>query len=148
MMYWLPVLQILMLPRQAAFSGVAGGGVGVHKDSAPLWSCGRLLHLCPDAVLQLWFDMTLHAYPDSGGQPAPVSWVAWGIRSGGRIFEKSYGEAFFERCMRDMSIEDVYSKGMSELDSTCARWPQSLRLSCTLAIHSSMWASFHPDKAM
>lgn len=56
-----------------------------------------------------------------GKQHLSAGWqeLEWGIRTKGRIFEKAYGEAFFERCANDMSIEDTYSKGMSALDHTC-----------------------------
>ena len=57
-----------------------------------------------------------------GKQHLSAGWqeLEWGIRTKGRIFEKAYGEAFFERCSNDMAIEDTYSKGMSALDHTCA----------------------------
>ncbi|CAL5225407.1 g8219 [Coccomyxa viridis] len=56
-----------------------------------------------------------------GKQHLSAGWqeLEWGIRTKGRIFEKVYGEAFFERCANDMAIEDTYSKGMSALDHTC-----------------------------
>jgi hypothetical protein len=54
--------------------------------------------------------------------------LEWGVRSGGRVFEKIYGEALFERCLRDRSLEEVFSKAMSEIDSTCTPW--SLSHSC------------------
>ncbi len=56
-----------------------------------------------------------------GKQHLSAGWqeLEWGIRTKGRIFEKAYGEAFFERCSNDMAIEDTYSKGMSALDHTC-----------------------------
>ena len=56
-----------------------------------------------------------------GKQHLSAGWqeLEWGIRTKGRIFERAYGEPFFQRCAKDMSIEDTYSKGMSALDHTC-----------------------------
>lgn len=61
------------------------------------------------------------------GKQFSAGWqeLEWGVRTGGRVFEKIYGEALFERCMRDMSLEDVFSKAMSEIDSTCTPCPSS-----------------------
>lgn len=65
-----------------------------------------------------------------GKQHLSAGWqeLEWGVRNGNCIFEKAYGEAFFERCQRNMSIEDVYSKGMSELDHTCTLLPDCIVL--------------------
>ena len=64
-----------------------------------------------------------------GKQHLAAGWseLEWGVRTGGRIFERAYGESFFERCKSNMAVEDIYSKGMSELDHTCKLLPNPLQ---------------------
>lgn len=45
--------------------------------------------------------------------------MEWGVRTGGLLFEKFYGEPFFKQLTFVEGLEDVYSKAMSNLDHTC-----------------------------
>jgi hypothetical protein len=47
--------------------------------------------------------------------------MEWGVRSGGRMFERAYGAPFFDHIAAVEGLEDVYSKAMANLDHSCAR---------------------------
>ena len=65
-----------------------------------------------------------------GGQYLSGGWglLEWGVRTGGPIFEKAYGEAFFEHCKGHPHLEENFSKAMTDLDHSCER--QTLIFAC------------------
>jgi hypothetical protein len=45
--------------------------------------------------------------------------LAWGCKTGGLMFEKTYGVSQFTMLAKNPDIEEVYSRAMTEIDSTC-----------------------------
>ncbi|CAK0759627.1 hypothetical protein CVIRNUC_002712 [Coccomyxa viridis] len=56
-----------------------------------------------------------------GGQYLSGGWalLEWGVRTGGPIFEKAYGEPFFEHCKSHPHLEENFSKAMTDIDHSC-----------------------------
>lgn len=46
--------------------------------------------------------------------------LEWGIRTGGPIFEKVHGRAFWEYLGSADGLEQLFSQGMADLDNICA----------------------------
>ena len=45
--------------------------------------------------------------------------LEWGVRTGGLMFERHYGEPFFRHLTAVEGLEATYSRGMANLDHTC-----------------------------
>ena len=56
-----------------------------------------------------------------GGQYLSGGWahLEWGVFTGGPVFEKAYGEPFFDYCKSHPQIEENFSKAMIDLDHSC-----------------------------
>ena len=74
-----------------------------------------------------------------GGQYLSGGWalLEWGVRTGGPIFEKAYGEAFFEHCKSHPSLEENFSKAMNDIDHSCERQTLILASSAVTNLHRS-----------
>ena len=65
-----------------------------------------------------------------GGQYLSGGWalLEWGVRTGGPIFEKAYGEPFFEYCKSHPHLEENFSKAMTDIDHSCERQAYPLQV--------------------